>query len=704
MGRHRAAFRNRILIQKVGPEKLSITVGIGETVTLGVSTTQSVDTSSLRWRFNGGSEITEWNGMTSVTIYDVRKSDEGIYECYVEGNRETGKHAILKLIVRSCPSSKYGLDCSQNCPVCYAGGVCHDVTGECVCRSGFQGVNCETPCGDNHWGKSCTAVCSSNNPGCSNRLFSPPNPVGMACINGFGGNRCQTECSGENFGANCELDCNCADACDRETGCGVGTCTADYEGTYCQALRSNLPCPSGYFGTLCSYPCHCAGGVDCQRTNGHCPNGVTCSEGWAGSDCQQALPRLLESPWVSDVTKDSVLLIWNTWTDGYDYGNGPVHSYQIDYTWTDDEDNTGESQVPLIITGDSTAEITGLSGFRDYDFYVSVRREVEGQVVAGVRSGPIRAKPDCGAPQPVDSADVTSDSYNHLEITWSEPSSQCGAPSYNVSRRLVLNDQCDDSMADMVTWEVTGDTSIEYDDLFPYSTYEFTILSTLEGYDAETVYFIAYNSTESISTAPPEDFIVDNTVKGKLDYSWSSPSCGDRNGALSYDYEFGETGEEDVQRENLVMTSKSFEDLQHYVMYEFTVCPRTVVGPGPCISIQTRTLPSDVRVSGLEIGLIVVVVAVLLYAVAITFLLIQLRSKVPARTEENRPDPYMDLKPRPEADNTYQEIAITSSTSSQKAREKSLQSPNLDYENQNVAQFANTRKDGADYEFVLTPN
>eukprot|EP00057_Strongylocentrotus_purpuratus_P006408 XP_011660882.1 PREDICTED: uncharacterized protein LOC105436732 [Strongylocentrotus purpuratus] len=157
--------------------------------------------------------------------------------------------------------------------------------------------------------------------------------------------------------------------------------------------------------------------------------------------------------------------------------------------------------LPLIITGDSTAEITGLSGFRDYDFYVSVRREVEGQVVAGVRSGPIRAKPDCGAPQPVDSADVTSDSYNHLEITWSEPSSQCGAPSYNVSRRLVLNDQCDDSMADMVTWEVTGDTSIEYDDLFPYSTYEFTILSTLEGYDAETVYFIAYNSTESMEYA-----------------------------------------------------------------------------------------------------------------------------------------------------------------------------------------------------------
>ncbi|XP_030851758.1 receptor-type tyrosine-protein phosphatase epsilon [Strongylocentrotus purpuratus] len=196
-------------------------------------------------------------------------------------------------------------------------------------------------------------------------------------------------------------------------------------------------------------------------------------------------------------------------------------------------------------------------------------------------------------PQPVDSADVTSDSYNHLEITWSEPFSQCGDPSYNVSRRLLLIDQCDDSMADMVTREVTGDPIIEYDDLLPYSTYVFTVLATLEGYEAETVFFITYNSTESNSTGPPEYFTVASTVKRKLDYTWSSPPCGDRNGALSYDYEFGEAGGDEVQRENLMMTSQSFEDLKHYVMYEFTVCPRTVVGPGPCIFNQTRTLPSE---------------------------------------------------------------------------------------------------------------
>ena len=79
------------------------------------------------------------------------------------------------------------------------------------------------------------------------------------------------------------------------------------------------------------------------------------------------------------------------------------------------------------------------------------------------------------------------------------------------------------------------------------------------------------------------------------------------------------------------------------------------------------------------------------------------RRKVPTRTEENGPDPYMDLGPRPEADKTYQEMAITSTNSSQKPGERRLPSSNLIYENQNVSQSANEIKEGADYENVLTP-
>eukprot|EP00057_Strongylocentrotus_purpuratus_P017222 XP_011671696.1 PREDICTED: uncharacterized protein LOC105441852 [Strongylocentrotus purpuratus] len=115
-------------------------------------------------------------------------------------------------------------------------------------------------------------------------------------------------------------------------------------------------------------------------------------------------------------------------------------------------------------------------------------------------------------------------------------------------------------------------------------------------------------------------------------------------------------------------------------------------------------MPSTDRTTteGVQIGLIVLVVALLLYAVAITFLLIQLRRKVPTRTRENGPDPYMDLQPRPEADRTYQEMAITSTASSKKTGESRPPSSNLDYENQNVAQYANKIKKGADYEDVLS--
>ena len=80
------------------------------------------------------------------------------------------------------------------------------------------------------------------------------------------------------------------------------------------------------------------------------------------------------------------------------------------------------------------------------------------------------------------------------------------------------------------------------------------------------------------------------------------------------------------------------------------------------------------------------------------------RRKVPTRTEENGPDPYMDLQPIPDADRTYQEMAITSTVSSKRPGERRLPSSHLIYENQNVAQFANKIKGDADYETVLTPN
>ena len=76
------------------------------------------------------------------------------------------------------------------------------------------------------------------------------------------------------------------------------------------------------------------------------------------------------------------------------------------------------------------------------------------------------------------------------------------------------------------------------------------------------------------------------------------------------------------------------------------------------------------------------------------------RRKVPTRTKENEPDPYIDLQPRPEADTTYQEMDITSTASSKRPGERRVPSSHLIYENQNAAQYANKRKEGADYETV----
>eukprot|EP00057_Strongylocentrotus_purpuratus_P015997 XP_011670471.1 PREDICTED: uncharacterized protein LOC105441241 [Strongylocentrotus purpuratus] len=119
----------------------------------------------------------------------------------------------------------------------------------------------------------------------------------------------------------------------------------------------------------------------------------------------------------------------------------------------------------------------------------------------------------------------------------------------------------------------------------------------------------------------------------------------------------------------------------------------TTVGTTPPTTVEASA-PSAVR-KRIPWLIPVLASANVLQFIIISVLLVlychQRRRKVPARTEETGPDPYMDLQPRPEEDRTYQETDITSTASSS----------NRIYENQNVAQFANKIKEGADYEDVL---
>ncbi|XP_071946804.1 uncharacterized protein [Antedon mediterranea] len=257
------------------------TVGVGESVTISLDRGRYLY--SLQWRHNYGDPVTRWYSETSITLSNIRAKDGGVYECY---KYETGRHGIMRLIVRGCPSPKWNPpDCEEDCPVCYNGGVCDDKTGVCICPAGFTGEHCETACELHNWGRTCALGCTSgSNPTCMGVHFCPPDPVGCSCYRGYSGNDCHTACTYKQYGADCLQTCHCSsNDCDNGKGCRENvTCSDYYTGPGCQERKLDRSCPYGTFGLLCNYPCHCKSDAPCNR-DGSCDAG--CHEAWAGHDC-----------------------------------------------------------------------------------------------------------------------------------------------------------------------------------------------------------------------------------------------------------------------------------------------------------------------------------------------------------------------------------------------------------------------------------
>ncbi|XP_078656464.1 uncharacterized protein LOC144902765 [Branchiostoma floridae x Branchiostoma belcheri] len=221
----------------VWPVAFTVTASLGDPVTLQM-VQKSSRNGTLEWRKGGvgGTVLPGQNGL-SLTIASVQSSDEGIYECYYQGDIDT-KQGIMRLIVRGCAKNKWGpSSCTTDCPVCYNGGVCDDNTGECVCPPGFHGQNCESACANNKIGTSCTRECDGGD--CTGQLLCVMDPYGCSCAPGLMGIECNTVCPDGMYGAGCTQTCHCANgpaACDKETGACTGGCLDFWTGDSCQIV------------------------------------------------------------------------------------------------------------------------------------------------------------------------------------------------------------------------------------------------------------------------------------------------------------------------------------------------------------------------------------------------------------------------------------------------------------------------------------
>ncbi|KAL1476071.1 hypothetical protein MTO96_018765 [Rhipicephalus appendiculatus] len=96
---------------------------------------------------------------------------------------------------KGCHEGIYGPNCDSVCPKCENGGICHDITGQCICPPGFMGETCNQTCGDDYFGRYCQRRCSDtnhdkNDKTCKGILICLPDPYGCSCGTGYYGPFC----------------------------------------------------------------------------------------------------------------------------------------------------------------------------------------------------------------------------------------------------------------------------------------------------------------------------------------------------------------------------------------------------------------------------------------------------------------------------------------------------------------------------------
>ncbi|KAF0041863.1 hypothetical protein F2P81_005395 [Scophthalmus maximus] len=175
------------------PTHLTLTANKGEAVNLSMELLSS-QKRDVTWKFNGNYYyMTHWNDMINRTavlsVENAAFANQGIYSASYVGDSPL-HGAWMRLIVRDCPSNKWGPYCDKACPECINGGVCHDVDGDCICPPGYMGTRCETACREGMFGRNCQESCGSRL-NCKGLRFCLPDPYGCSCASGWFGSRCE---------------------------------------------------------------------------------------------------------------------------------------------------------------------------------------------------------------------------------------------------------------------------------------------------------------------------------------------------------------------------------------------------------------------------------------------------------------------------------------------------------------------------------
>ncbi|KAM6938529.1 tyrosine-protein kinase receptor Tie-1 isoform 2-T2 [Lycodopsis pacificus] len=217
------------------PTHLTLTANKGETVHLSMQLCSS-QKRDVTWKYNGNYYyMTHWNDMINrtaiLTVENAAFANQGIYSASYVGDIPL-QGAWMRLIVRECPSKKWGPDCDKDCPECLNGGVCHDVDGDCICPPGFMGTRCETACREGMFGRNCQESCGSEL-NCKGLRFCLPDPYGCSCASGWFGSRCEKDCDNDMYGPDCSLSCKCQNGgvCNRFSGC---QCPTGWRGQNCE--------------------------------------------------------------------------------------------------------------------------------------------------------------------------------------------------------------------------------------------------------------------------------------------------------------------------------------------------------------------------------------------------------------------------------------------------------------------------------------